>query len=746
MAANFLSSNFETVQYPHMSGAFFRGDLVKFILLISIFITVFRIDTALATTRAVLIGVSDYNNAVGINDLKGPANDVRLLRDVLRARGITDITLLADGVDGATRPTRSAILHALAEQAEVAQKDDYVYLHFSGHGTRQFDPGGDESDGLDEVFLPADTGRAAAQTGLIENALVDDEIGDAVDAIRAKGAHVWLVLDSCHSGTGLRAGGIGGISRYVDPAALGAAVKAAEPGPTVDIPEDVDLPGGVIAFYSARADEVAREFNLNPGGDEAYYGLFTAKLAARLADAQGWSFRQLFQAVLADLNDVMLPGVARLQTPSWDGTLIDQTIFAHGLERQQAPRSFAMRGSDLRAGIVHSVADGTLMALHAGPADPEDAVLGYAQTRRATAMSATLTPVAADCVPSISAFCPPSGALPAQARFARIVARPVDLTVRIGPPRDLVTGTPLDPDHPAMIALTTAIADTNGAVQFEPLNFEVETIWDGKALWFGRRAALGAQPVGLSWNPQIQPLAPLLIRIARAEAFGRLMDGLTGGGGLFNLNAQGPVEISGLYLPSHLADLAKPGNRESPYTECGRAFATSDRDAPQPLNKHRDVKQCDRLLFLGQGRTDGIRDVNILHIDAQYCVWAQYTRVSGITAATLLGDDMKICSDCPENLYVAGDERIFIVVSEATKNAAPLRLDGLVETCADGDASGTRSAARSEFLDRLGDLAKRPDTRGSFGGGGLGVSNIWVERYDITVQPRVEVFRHLASQ
>ncbi len=719
---------------------------MKLTVLISIFIALFQVDTAWATTRAVLVGVSDYDNEIGINDLKGPANDVRLLGEVLRARGVTDITLLADGVDGATRPTRRAILQALADQARTAQPDDFVYLHFSGHGTRQYDPDGDESDGLDEVFLPADTGRAAAQTGLIENALVDDEIGRAVDAIRAKGAHVWLVLDSCHSGTGLRAGGIGGISRYVDPATLGAAATPAVPGPAVDMPKDQDLPGGFVAFYSARADEVAREFDLDPGADEAYYGLFTAKLAARLADSQGWSFRQLYQAVLADLNDAMLPGVARLQTPSWDGTLIDQIIFAQGQDQGGTPRRFAMRGADLRAGIVHSIADGTLMALYAGPADPEDAALGYAQTSRATAMAATLTAVGDDCVPSTSALCPASGALPQQARFAQVVARPVDLTVRIGPPRDLASGLPLPANHPILIALTTAITDTNGAVQFDPLSFEVETLWDGEALWFGRRAAIGAQPVGLSWTPDTQPLTPLLTRIARAESFGRLMDGLTGGGGLFNLNAKGPVEISGLYRPSHVADLARPGQPESPYTECGRAFAASEIDTPQPLDTHRDVKQCDRLLFLGQGRTDGIRDVNILHIDAQYCVRAQYARVSGVSAPTLLGEDMKICSDCPDNLYVAGDERIFIIVSEAAKNAAPLRLDGLVETCAEGGGSGTRSAARSQFLDRLGDLAKRPDTRGSFGGGGLGVSNIWVERYDITVQPRIEVFRQIASQ
>ena len=43
--------------------------------------------------------------------------------------------------------------------AARATAGDPVYIHLSGHGTRQGDPEGDETDGLDEVFLPADTGR-----------------------------------------------------------------------------------------------------------------------------------------------------------------------------------------------------------------------------------------------------------------------------------------------------------------------------------------------------------------------------------------------------------------------------------------------------------------------------------------------------------------------------------------------------------------------------------------------------------
>ncbi|MBO6776182.1 MAG: hypothetical protein JJ897_11885 [Marinibacterium sp.] len=88
-------------------------------------------------------------------------------------------------------------------------------------------------------------------------------------------------------------------------------------------------------------------------------------------------------------------------------------------------------------------------------------------------------------------------------------------------------------------------------------------------------------------------------------------------------------------------------------------------------------------------------------------------------------------------MYSAGDERVYVIVSEAARNGEALRLAGLVETCDSGPTRG--GSAQAQLLERLGKMAKWPDTRGSFGG--LGVSDIWVERFDLTVLPREQVFR-----
>lgn len=692
-----------------------------------------------ADIKAVLVGVSDYDETIGLADLRGPANDIRLLQAVLRDRGVTDIVVLADGVAGGVRPTRAAILAALRDAAQTARADDFVYVHLSGHGTQQADPQGDESDGLDEVFLPADTARADPGAGVIPNAIVDDEIGAAVDAIRATGADVWLVLDSCHSGSGLRAASPRAAARFVDPQTLGitATRSAVAEAGAVDHAAP-DLPGRYLAFYAARSNELAREVDLAPEGatEPQWYGLFTAKLAARLQQEAAPSFRQLFQAVLRDMNDASVPGGARLQTPSWEGDLIDAALFSG--ERAEGRRRFSVRGDQLSAGLLHGLGNGSLVALYANPADPEEARLGFAQVEDAEATLAFLRPVAADCQPAAGAFCARAGALPPQARFAQLAARPVDLRIAIAPPVDLLTGERLGSAHPAAAGLAAGIAQGGSAVAgfelaLDPDSYEIETVWDGHALWFGYRASLGAQPMGLSWVPEAEPLAPLLERIGRAETLARMLGALVGGGSILNPN---PVALTADYRPTRIDDLAPVGAGVSPVRECRAALANVMGKPAERLEQRASLKQCDQVYFGAQGTTAGARDVNRIHIDAQFCIHAEYARIEGSTAPHPLGPEMTICSDCPGG-YSAGEERVFLVVTENAENAEALNLEGLVENCG-AAAGGTRGTAQRQTMSFLGRIARRPDTRGSFGA--VGISDIWVEETGWTVLPREQAF------
>ena len=694
-------------------------------------------SVARAELRALLVGVSDYDNAIGLADLRGPVNDITLMQRVLTERGADQITVLADGIDGAQRPTRTAVLDGFAALAASAGPGDLVYIHLSGHGTRQPDQNGDETDGLDEVFLPADTMRAEPGSNAIPNALTDDEIGAALLAIRRTGADVWFVMDACHSGSGTRAAAVGTAARYIDPAVLGVTAREsalAEPQAEAQGPEPA---GRLLAFYAAQSTEVAREVAYDEGdGAEAWYGLFTSKLAARLEAAQGLSYRQLFQAVLADMNDSTLPGGARLQTPLWEGDFVDAQVF--GGADTTGLRRFAIRNGQLDAGKVHGLAEGTIVGLVDDAAAPVDALIGLAQLRKAKATSSTLALVAPDCVPRAAELCPDMGRVPPEARFAQVVARPVDLVVRLSPPVDFATGAVLADGDPALAALTAALAAVNAddgtRMTIDPAQFDIDVIWAQGALWFGPRASIGASPVGLSVGPEAEALADALRRIRKAEELARLLNSVTTKPSILSPS---PVDVAVQLTNVPVDRLEPPGSGVAPFDECMAAYDAAPTE-PSDLPPAAELKQCDQLSFTATGKVAGARDVNRVHIDAKFCVHADHERVEGTAFPRRIGDGMILCSDCPDG-YSAGAERLFVVVTEAADNAEPLNLEGLVETCA--DQTGTRGSAggdAAQVIDFLSGLAQRPGTRGSFGA--MSVADVWVQRYDWQVLPKPEAF------
>jgi uncharacterized caspase-like protein len=228
---------------------------------------------------ALLIGANQYPALEERWWLKGPANDVQLVAQYLTTEApvpfaADHVTVLSDGVPGSTVPTLEAIRGAFAELTAEVQPGDFVYLHFSGHGTQApaLDPS-TELDGLDELFLPVDIGPWSDAVGEVQNALVDDEIGMLIDGLRAKGADVWVVFDSCHSGTATRAVESAEDDvrvRQLPPEALGIDVDSVEVSRSVD-PRATEAPfdggagdGSFVAFFAAQTNEVTPEKNL-PG-------------------------------------------------------------------------------------------------------------------------------------------------------------------------------------------------------------------------------------------------------------------------------------------------------------------------------------------------------------------------------------------------------------------------------------------------------------------------------------------------
>jgi len=183
---------------------------------------------ASAETYAVVVAVSEYPNLPRHRQLVGPKNDATAMISFLRdQQGVQRslIAVLADQLPESDRaPTKTNIIATLAATASKLNAGDTVWLYFAGHGSQQPQPPGartPEPDGLDEVFLPQDAAHWDGEIAAIRNAIVDDELGDAIERMRVKGADVIAIFDTCHAADSVRGPNVGETTRAVPPAELG---------------------------------------------------------------------------------------------------------------------------------------------------------------------------------------------------------------------------------------------------------------------------------------------------------------------------------------------------------------------------------------------------------------------------------------------------------------------------------------------------------------------------------------------
>ncbi|XP_020589432.1 metacaspase-4-like isoform X2 [Phalaenopsis equestris] len=109
------------------------------------------------TKKAVLIGCNYPGTKA---ELKGCVNDVRRVHRCLVDRyGFkeSDIKVLIDSDTAYTQPTGANIRRAITNLVHSAEPGDYLFVHYSGHGTRlPAETGEDDDTGYDECIVPCD--------------------------------------------------------------------------------------------------------------------------------------------------------------------------------------------------------------------------------------------------------------------------------------------------------------------------------------------------------------------------------------------------------------------------------------------------------------------------------------------------------------------------------------------------------------------------------------------------------------
>ncbi len=129
--------------------------------------------------------------------LRAAEADAEAMAALVVGAGLDATTILG------TRATRAAVTEALLTAVAALRSGDLFVLTFAGHSAQFVDDSaprpllapnldlGDEDDGRDESWC------------LHDGVVLDDELHDYLARFRA-GVRIFVLVDSCHSGTGLR--------------------------------------------------------------------------------------------------------------------------------------------------------------------------------------------------------------------------------------------------------------------------------------------------------------------------------------------------------------------------------------------------------------------------------------------------------------------------------------------------------------------------------------------------------------
>jgi hypothetical protein len=121
-----------------------------------------------------------------INDVYGIANYIQKMLNIPTVIYTDDIDLGNTSYNGIIKNLYNLAVDSYREDLE------FVWIHYSGHGSYQKDTSGDEVDGMDEGLVPSDYERRGI--------LLDDIINHVLSIFNPR-TKVLFVCDSCHSGT-----------------------------------------------------------------------------------------------------------------------------------------------------------------------------------------------------------------------------------------------------------------------------------------------------------------------------------------------------------------------------------------------------------------------------------------------------------------------------------------------------------------------------------------------------------------
>lgn len=120
-------------------------------------------------------------------NLSGCVKDTENVKDLCTKYGYTNINVLTD-----EQATQQNIISALTTMIDQSEEGEHILYYHSGHGTQVPDLDGDEADGLDECIVTYDHDW--------NDPFTDDKLKVCLQNLHV-GAYLYLVFDTCHSGS-----------------------------------------------------------------------------------------------------------------------------------------------------------------------------------------------------------------------------------------------------------------------------------------------------------------------------------------------------------------------------------------------------------------------------------------------------------------------------------------------------------------------------------------------------------------
>jgi uncharacterized caspase-like protein len=290
--------------------------------------------TRVGQVRALLIGVDKYPNNAD-SDLKGPSNDVGLLKNALLQHSVTVTTLV--------NPTRHDIVVKLASAAAQSQCGDTIFVFFSGHGYSRegelfflasdlINVSSDDFKFDNYEARPVPNTHDGRRMCPLPGAIDARELGAYFDHVRDNGVNVFFAADSGDSMTfrfTLRDSNI---------------FWHGAPDHALDTPPD-NLRGAYFGIYTELSLE---NHDILPHKTKTV-GLLSYAMSAALSESGNKSFRDYAREIVELMQAPNRKGVS---LPTFEASDITRSPFATGLRSGATTRGALLSTETRRIDIT----------------------------------------------------------------------------------------------------------------------------------------------------------------------------------------------------------------------------------------------------------------------------------------------------------------------------------------------------------------------------------------------------------